>query len=228
MIERPTKEFLDTLGQYVYMYDDGLEILYVGKGLGDRCLFHLKDKGFNYEHCYIVARNLESFNDKPSLLLESYLINKHNPTNNAVAGHYKECFNMVSLASLYSEFKSTQHDNFEVLPSWYNDDYHLLKGNLREVSIAKDKITLISTANSGVYVHIIVSSSDDSTKMLFQMSDYFDSAKIADTRKKLFHWLEACGKTSVDIIDDKNQLKFYVNCETPNEATVLFSEFFGV
>jgi len=228
MFDKPTAEFFETLGQYVYMYSSKDEILYIGKGVNDRCLFHLKDKGFEYEDCYIVGRNLESFNDKPSLLFESYLIKNYNPTHNAVSGHYKECFDMVSLASLYSEFKSTQHDNFETLPDWYIEDYHLIKGNIREVSIAKDKFTVISTANSGVYIHIIVSSVDSSTQVLLEMSNYFTNKpnKIIETREKLFHWLKACGKK--EITEDKNQLKIYVNCDSPNEAAVLFSEFFGV
>ena len=86
---KPSLEFFETLGQYIYNYvNECDEVIYVGKGVSDRCLAHLKDKGYRIEQCKIVARNLEKFNDKPSLLLESFLINQLNPSDNVVAGHY--------------------------------------------------------------------------------------------------------------------------------------------
>jgi hypothetical protein len=224
MIERPTKEFLDTLGQYVYMYDDGIEILYVGKGVGDRCLFHLKDKGFNYQQCYIVGRNLESFNDKPSLLLESYLINKHNPTNNAVSGHYKECFDMVSLASLYSEFKSEQYDNFEMLPDWYTENYDMMKGRITKVQMISDQFTVTSTAIKSLYISVSVNS--ESVKIILEVGNNIKLDKVEENKGYLLNWINKNDKTK-DILNKDLTRSITVSCDTPLEAVTLFKEFFG-
>ena len=107
--QKPTAEFFDTLGLYVYEYlDEEGQILYIGKGIGDRCLHHIDDKGYDIEHCYIVASNLEKFESKPSLLLESFLIKTRTPRDNLVSGHYTECFTMARVVSLFSDRKSTR------------------------------------------------------------------------------------------------------------------------
>jgi len=90
-MEKPTQEFFATLGQYVYQYIDSEgKPYYTGKGRADRCFAHVYEKGFDPEDCYIVARNLEKFEDKKdwqSFLLESYLISTQNPDGNTVSGH---------------------------------------------------------------------------------------------------------------------------------------------
>ena len=61
-MEKPSKEFFDSLGQYVYQYiDQEGKVYYIGKGNGDRCASHVTTKGFDLEECYIVAKNLEKF-----------------------------------------------------------------------------------------------------------------------------------------------------------------------
>jgi len=90
--------FWRTLGMYVYKYIDldTQEVKYIGKGVGDRCTAHLSSKGYKEEECYIVARNLEEFeNDEPSFLLESYLISANNMVvegDNLVKGRNHICF----------------------------------------------------------------------------------------------------------------------------------------
>jgi hypothetical protein len=88
-MQKPSGEFFSQLGQSVYQYinRDTLKPYYTGKGNGDRCWAHVVDKGFNPEDCFIVARNLENFEDKQdwqSFLLESYLITTQNPEDNSL------------------------------------------------------------------------------------------------------------------------------------------------
>ena len=111
-MEKPTLEFFATLGQYVYQYKDEQGVYYTGKGNGDRCYAHVAEKGFDPEQCYIVARNLERFEDKKdwqSFLLESYLIATLNPDGNSVSGHYKECFVMANLSDRKSTRLNSSH-----------------------------------------------------------------------------------------------------------------------
>jgi len=107
-------DFYKELGEYVYCYTkDGTykNAYYKGKGVDGRCTDHVRDKGYDINDCYIVARNLEKFRRKsPSFLLESWLIWENDPQDNRVSGHYKECFIMQSLNFLRDEFDASQRD----------------------------------------------------------------------------------------------------------------------
>ena len=112
-MKKPSGEFFAELGQYVYAYIVGGEYKYIGKGNGDRCWSHVESKGLDPEDCYIVARNLEAFEDKQdwqSFLLESFLIQQHQPEFNSVSGHYKENFKMASLKGLFNTYTSNQRN----------------------------------------------------------------------------------------------------------------------
>ena len=113
-----TPEFFITLGQYVYGYskDNGKSYYYIGKGNGDRCLSHISSKKYSINECYIIARNLEKFEDADwqSFLLESFLIVKNNLVelgDNSVHGHKHMCFkNTGYLNTLWSEFNGNKKD----------------------------------------------------------------------------------------------------------------------
>jgi hypothetical protein len=152
----PSSEFFDTLGEYVYGYINvetgNFDYHYVGKGKARRSVYHIKTKGYNLDECYIIARNLEKFSNKPSLLLESYIIATQNPRDNSVSGHYKECFVMAKLSDLYAEYKKGIYDNFESLPDWYVDNYDKLKGNIGKFIITNTNVFLESVGRNGVYL----------------------------------------------------------------------------
>jgi len=226
---RPTAEFFETLGQYIYEYVDnnGL-ILYVGKGVGDRCLVHLKDKGYVIDHCHIVARNLEKFIDKPSLLLESYMISNRHPQDNIVAGHYKECFKVASLSSMFSDFQSDQFDNFEKFPDWYIDNYHdTFKNRIAEIKIRSSSTFMISNARNSMYMMWYWSSTDESIKVTFEINQG-DDQKLEHIKNKMFDWLSSNGYNkkngSAPFPDGKKQ-KFAITVESIDEVIVLFKKF---
>lgn len=221
---KPTIEFFETLGQYIYNYvnEYGVEI-YVGKGVGDRCLAHLKDKGYSIEQCNIVARNLEKFNDKPSLLLESFLINQLNPSDNVVAGHYKECFDMASLSSMFSDFKSEQFDNFEQFPNWYIDNYQsAFKGRVREVKINSGTTFILSNARNSIYMMWYWSPNEEEIKVTFEVN-FGEEQKVDSIKNKIIEWLAQNGYN--EPLPDGKRQKLAVNCENIDAVIKLFKKF---
>ena len=221
---KPTYEFFETLGQYIYEYvdDDGL-LLYIGKGVGDRCLHHVKDKGYGINHCYITARNLEKFNDKPSLLLESFLIKTRYPKDNQVAGHYTECFKMASLSSMFADFQTEQYDNFEKFPDWYLDNYQTaFKGRVREVKINSGTTFVLSNARNSIYMMWYWSTVEDAIKVTFEVNQS-DDDKLELFKQKIIDWLGSCGYT--DVFPDGKKQKLAVNCENIDEVISLFKKF---
>jgi len=134
-MNKPSSAFFDTLGLYVYQYidQDTLKPYYTGKGAGDRCWSHVKDKGFDPSDCYIVACNLERFFEKKdgaAFLLESFLIFQQTPDKNSVSGHYKECFIMKSLASLFNGYQSAQRDMHYEIEEFKSKYSEVLRGSI--------------------------------------------------------------------------------------------------
>ena len=226
-MEKPTLEFFATLGQYVYQYiDSNGKVYYTGKGNGDRCYAHVADKGFDPEHCHIVARNLEKFEQKKdwqSFLLESYLISTLNPDGNSVSGHYKECFVMASLSSMFTTYKSEQYDMFETFPQWYVENYDVFRGKLREVKLNASTAFFLSNARSKMYMMWWWSPETvDPIKVTFEIN--LPSGKELTTQKAtMTQWLEKNGYTSVH--DDGKEQKIAIFVDTIDEVITLFKEF---
>lgn len=226
-MEKPNSEFFETLGQYVYKYiDDESNVLYVGKGRGNRCLWHLEDKGYKLEHCYIVARNLEAFENKTdwqSFLLESWLIATEAPRDNSVSGHYKECFVMASLSSMFSDFKNDQYDNFEAFPDWYVENYEQLRGKIRVIQITAGNWYFESGTRGGIkMMWYWYPNSNDPIKVTFETFATEDD-KIDHYKKQLTEWLKTCGIKKV--MPDGKKQKLACSVSDVDALITLFKEF---
>lgn len=225
---KPSYEFFATLGQYVYQYidKDTLKPYYTGKGNGDRCYAHVTDKGFNPDDCYIVARNLEKFEDKKdwqSFLLESYLIATHDPENNSVSGHYKECFIMASLSSLFNEYESDQYDNFAAFPDWYINNYDVFRGKLREVKINNTTTFVLSNARNSMYMMFYWNTVEtDVIKVTFEINKP-DGEDLELYKSKLVTWLHGEGYKKIS--PDGKVQKLAVTANTIEEVVELFKNF---
>lgn len=226
-MEKPTLEFFATLGQYVYQYIDSEgKVYYTGKGNGDRCWAHVADKQFDPEHCHIVARNLEKFEDKKdwqSFLLESYLISTLNPDGNSVAGHYKECFVMASLSSMFKNYVSDQYDMFESMPDWYIEHYDTFRGRLREVNLNATTAFFLSNARNKMYMMWWWSpNSVDPIKITFEIN-LPDGEQLKSQKATMRKWLKENGYEKTH--DDGKVQKFGVFAEDIEDVVALFNEF---
>lgn len=226
-MEKPSGEFFTKLGQYVYQYiDETGEIYYTGKGRGDRCWSHVIAKEYDPKHCHIIARNLEKFEDKKdsqSFLLESYLISTHSPEGNSVSGHYKECFIMKPLSSMFSEFQSEQFDNFESLPEWFTENYSVFKGKLREIKINSTSTFFLSSARNNMYMMWYWSTveSNEPVKVTFEFNAQDD--KLGAMKKQMTLWLKEGGYSKT--FSDGKDSKMAVNVKSIEEVVSLFEAF---
>jgi len=221
---KPTGAFFETLGQYVYMYRGTTDRpAYVGKGVGDRCLHHLKDKGYAIEDCIIVARNLEKFNlDKKdaSFVLESYLIATLEPEDNSVSGHYKECFIMSNLSFLFNEYQESQRDMFAELSDLIASNPDVFKGRVGYTESRATTFFVETGMREGIYLGIKCQTK--SPEIVVQLK-----ANNAASFPKLVEDLEAGlgSKYNLDSTSAKNVVSFPV--DDMSEALELWTSFFA-
>lgn len=223
---KPSAEFFATLGQYVYQYIDGDgKRYYTGKGNGDRCYAHVAEKGFNPDDCYIVARNLEKFDNKrdgSSFCLESYLISTQNPEGNAVSGHYKECFIMANLSEFFGKYQSEQVDQFESFPDWYVENYDSLRGRLSELKINSSTMFMKSAAKNRLYMLLWYTPTEEKVKIGFEVNIPAGQERD-DAIKNLKAWLKGEGysKTTQDGVD----YKLHITAANTDAFIDLFNKF---
>jgi len=229
-MRKPTSEFFLSIGQYVYQYidRDTLKPYYTGKGNLDRCWAHVNEKSFDPEDCFIVAKNLERFENKKdwqSFLLESYLITTHEPESNLVSGHYKECFIMTSLSSMFSEFENDQYDNFAVLPDWYLNNYESFRNRVREIKINATTTFVLSNARNQMYMMFYWNPTDvqQPTKVTFEINS--EGTKLDSIKNNLTKWL-AKNNHKKPFADGKVQ-KLAVNVDSIDDVVSLWNEFWS-
>lgn len=232
MKTRPTKEFFETLGQYVYCYrgPDGLlkplrvgKENYMGKGVGDRCLHHIKDKGYDIEDCFIVARNLERFNlDKKdaSFVLESFLISAYAPKDNSVSGHYKECFVMSSLSFLFENYQQGQRNMFQEMTELVSSNPEAFNGKIA-FSETRGSSFYLETDNKNplqAYLGLKVQTGEPQITMILKTNS---DALYANLCNKM---MENLGdRYELNTSGPKNQISFPV--ETMEDAIEMWQSF---
>lgn len=230
MAEFGSKGFWDSLGQYVYGYKDSEtgKWLYFGKGNGNRGSSHIKTKGYNIDDLYIVACNLEKFEDKQdwqSFELESFLIALYNPSGNSVSGHYKECFIMSRFTSLFKEFTDRQYDSFTEFPQWYIENYEKLKGKIGTLTIKSETFQIVGQTRNSVAMSFYVNPITDEVKQC--EFSIWDGAKV-DVKAQsaqLVKILADVGYEAYEVGNRKEHKKFRINEPDVQKVIDLFEEF---
>ena len=220
---RPSSAFFETLGKYVYMYRGTSERpAYIGKGVGDRCLAHLKDKGYKIEDCIIVAKNLEQFNlneKDASFVLESYLISTLNPEDNSVSGHYKECFIMKDLSFLFGEYVDSQRDMFEEMTTIVSDNPDIFKGTVGYTESRQSSYVIESGMRENIYFRFKVQTKEPNVTVIFKANNPTSfPALVKKLEKNLSDTYE------LDSTSNKNEVSFATTIE---DALDLWKAFVG-
>jgi len=221
------KEFFSTLGQYVYCFrGPNGETNYIGKGVGDRCLHHIKDKGYSFEDCTIIARNLERFNlekKDASFLLESYLISTLSPKDNSVGGHYKECFVMANLSFLFDEYSNSQRNMFNEMVEFVEHNRDAFNGTVGFTETRQTSFYLETGAKDNIYAGIKVSSKarDIPISFLVKAGSSAPASAFEDLRTKVVANLGDI--YDLDTTSVKNTISFPVS--SLDEAVELWESF---
>lgn len=217
--------FWETLGQYVYGYMENGIFVYIGKGNGNRALSHVGSKEYNTDNLYIIAKNLERFGEKKdwqSFLLESYLISNNSPRDNSVSGHYKECFIMAKMSELFNEFEKSLHDNFEILPDWYVDNYDKFKGRLN-VFVVKSHHHLLEFNTLQKMQPVLEITPDDEVTLKVQIHA---RDEVLETRKEqLYTFCDQLGITDIEEVGVRNH--FQIGVEDKEMAFKFIEDFYS-
>jgi hypothetical protein len=227
-------DFFKSLGQYVYAYiDDNGQWLYSGKGNGNRGLSHIKTKGYDIDKLYIVARNLERFENKDdwqSFLLESFIISKYEPIDNLVSGHYKECFVMAKFSELFNEYQNDQHDNFESFPEWYTTNYDKLKNRMGQFTIKSGNVYIESVTRRSMAMSFYCEAVTNTVSQVkFSIWGGSKENNLEVYSKQLLTFLESEGYTdSIEQVGDRKNHLIYQVAESDIQSVInLFDNFMG-
>lgn len=223
---KPSGKFFESLGKYVYAYIKDGEYQYIGKGVGDRVYAHVDDKDYDWQDAYIVARNLERFddrNDPSSHSIESTLIYLFNPQDNKVSGRYGDAFIMAKFSDFFEDYESAQHDNFKELPEWYMENYDVLRGRIREVKITSGNVLITSAANNAIYCSAYVLPNPEAGfDVTFEINQ--SGTKLDVLKTNLTQWLANEGYSVEEVNNDR---KLVVKVTGVSEFLSLFENFWS-
>ena len=224
MTKLPTSEFMRTLGKYVYCFtktNNYKDAYYGGKsGLtatGTRCLDHIKDKGYDYNDIMIIARNLETFDNRPEELLESWLIMTEDFDDNRKSGTHKECFVMVDLSSLFSDYVDSQRDMFKELNDLVNDNLEVFKGKMGFTETRGSSYYIETGMRDNIYFGIKVQTKEPNITCMMKANNPTVFSSLVEKCEDIFSDYE------LDSTSNKNVISFQVS--NIEEAISIWSSF---
>jgi len=224
--KKPSGDFFEELGEYVYGFKDKEtgSWKYVGKGSGDRCCAHLQEKGYSFDDCVIIARNLERFDkgkNNSSFLLESFMISQYNPIDNTISGKYKECFVMVDLSFLFNEYQSSQRNMFNELNDFYTHYKDVIGSNVGYTETRGSTWYIETGAKENKYFGIKVQTKVPEITVIFKMNN----SSTSEYKKFVAQMKENLGGMYNLDTSTKDKISFPV--KTLDEAVELWKSFVG-
>ena len=128
---------------------------------------------------------------------------------------------MASLSSMFSDYISDQHDNFEAFPEWYVTNYDTFRGRLREIKINSGNIFLLSNARNAIYMMFYWDPNVEEVKVTFEVNQ--DGERLENTKNQIVEFLRLNGYE--DSFADGKKQKLAVMLPDIESVIELFSEF---
>ena len=128
---------------------------------------------------------------------------------------------MTSLSSMFSEYISDQHDNFESFPEWYTTNYDTFRGRLREVKITSGNTFIMSNARNAIYMMWYWDPNVEEVKITFEVNQ--DGDRLNKTKQTIAEWLDENGYN--EVLPDGKKQKMAVNVPDIDAVINLFAEF---
>ena len=180
-------EYLKSLGEYVYYFvlPDGTQ-LYGGRGVGSRCLDHIREKGYEYNWLWILCHNMERF-DKAYEAVESLFLLTNNFRDNKQPAQYKELYPMANFDFMYQkelqQYKNKSREIVEFLTKPENGFFP----NINVISILQNnptgvKITSIANRKMQMWLECFIPEDEsDRSVITFNMTKNatFDERKAS-------------------------------------------------
>lgn len=187
ILSKPSSDFFESLGYYVYGYRKNSKWLYIGKGVGDRAYAHVKEKGYDWKDCRILARNLERFHNgdiqsasKTALAVESLLINIKETRDNKVNGHYNEVFEMSLFAEIWTEHKNSMRTPAIEVGNIISENEEI-RMNVGFTETRANSFVIETKAREGVYFSILGDTKLDSYSIRVKSESKERESKIRET-----------------------------------------------
>ena len=152
------KAYMETLGSYVYgYYPEGLsgQAEYIGKGVGTRCLAHVKEKNQDPANLYILGRNLEKYakstpaEEIASFAAEAAIIAITNPKLNSVSGRYGNLWKPERLDDLYQEWKKQQINPVKESMRFFNE-HPEIQDHIKGMNASGNSFTYYASTVGGI------------------------------------------------------------------------------
>ncbi len=131
---------------------------------------------------------------------------------------------MTKMSELFSEWKLDQHDNFEVLPEWYTENYNIFKDRLNVLDIKSERHLIEFITLNKVQPTVIVQT-DGSASLKVQI--HADNDETLENRKdQISQFLSVLGIDDMVLVSESRNI-FEVPIETKEQAFQFIEGLYG-
>ena len=129
---------------------------------------------------------------------------------------------MAKMSELFNEFERSQHDNFEVHPDWYMENYNIFKGRLNVFVVKKHHHVLeFETTHQMQPVLEITTDEEVSLKVQVHAKD----AALETRKEQLYTFCEQLGITDIEEVGVRNH--FQIGVDNKEMAFKFIEDFYS-